>query len=141
MCGFRNAVEVVGFLNLLAETSEFLRIQLRDCERDNLNLLARLFANNFSTRGLMRLKIFFSSRRLPQPQRKPEVRANRFAVIDNLLKQLAKTPLTRVLAGVKSATRLKLICGCTCDFGREISDIQNKIAVRLGSSLRLKATW
>jgi hypothetical protein len=79
--------------------------------------LARVFANNFSTRALMSLKIFFSSRRLPQPQRKPEVRANRFAVIDNLLKQLAETPLTRVLAGVKSATRLMLLGRGTCDLG------------------------
>jgi hypothetical protein len=82
----------------------------------------------------------FSLRGLPQPQRKPEVRANRFEVIDNLLKQLAETPLTQVLAGVKSATRLKLLLWCTCDFGREISDIQNKFAVRFGSSLRLKTT-
>src|SRR5258705_12596782 len=109
-------------------------------QRQSLILLACVFANNFSPRGLMRLKIFFSSRRVPQPQRKPEVRANRFEVIDNLLKHLARTPLTRVLAGVKSATRLKLLRCCECDFGREVSDIQNKFAVRLGSSLRLKAT-
>ena len=99
-----------------------------------------MFANNFSTRAFVCLKIFFSLRRVPQPQRKPEVRANRFGVIDNLLKQLAETPLTRVLAGVKSATRLKLLRRCKSDFGREISDIQNKFAVRLGSSLRLKTT-
>jgi len=29
-------------------------------------------------------EIFFRLRPVPQPQRKPEVRANRFAVIDNL---------------------------------------------------------
>jgi hypothetical protein len=56
----------------------------------------------------MRLKIFFSLRRLSQLQCKPEVRVNRFEVIDNVLKQLAETPLTRVLAGLESATRLKL---------------------------------
>jgi hypothetical protein len=128
------------FLEVPAEVPEFWRIQLRCCERENLNLLARVFANIFSPRGLVSLEIFFSSRRLPQPQRKPEVRANRFAVIDNLSKQLVETPLTRVLAGVESSTRLTLIRWCTCGFGREISDIQNKIAVRLGSSLRLKTT-
>ena len=119
---------------------EFLRIRLRLSERKNVSELACVFSNNFSTRASMCLEIFFPPRQLPQPQRKPEVRANRFAVIDNLLKQLGETPLTRVLAGVESATRLKLLLWCTCDFGREISDIQNKIAVRLGSSLRLKAT-
>jgi hypothetical protein len=64
---------------------------------------------------LVRLKIFFSLRRVSQLQCKPEVRAIRFEVIDNVLKQLAETPLTRVLAGVKSATRLKLL---RCEFVR-----------------------
>ena len=120
--------------------SESLRIQLRRRERKYLILLARAFTNNFSTRGSRRLKIFFPSRRLPQPQRKPEVRANRFGVIDNLLKQLVETPLTRVLAGVESSTRAMLPCRRACDFEREISDIQDTFAVRLRSSLRLKAT-
>jgi hypothetical protein len=68
--------------------------------------LARTFANNFSTLGSMGLKIFFSLPRLSQLQCKPEVRAIRFELIDNVLKQLAETPLTRVLAGLESATRL-----------------------------------
>jgi hypothetical protein len=51
----------------------------------------------------------FSLWRLSQLQCKPEVRAIRFEVIDNVLKQLAETPLTRVLAGLESATRLKLL--------------------------------
>ena len=89
--------------------SEFLRIQLRHCVVNNVILLAREFANNFSTRALMRLKIFFSSRRLPQPQRKPEVRANRFAVIDNLLKQLARDPFDTSASRRKIGDSLEVV--------------------------------
>ncbi len=140
MCDFRNEGEVARISDLARETSEFLRIRLRLCSGKNSISLARVFANNFSTRASMRLKIFFSSRRRPQPQRKPEVRAIVWRIIDNLFKQLAETPLTPVLAGVKSATRLKLSRCETYDFGRDMSGIQHKIAVRLGSSLQPEAT-
>jgi hypothetical protein len=131
----RNGIEVAK----LAKHSQFVRLLLRHWRCKNLKCLAWLFANNFSTRAETRSKIFFLWRRVSQLQCKPEVRANRFSVIGIVLKQLLKTPLTRVLAGVKSATRLKLQRCLKCEFGREISDIQNKFAVRLRSSLRLKA--
>ena len=69
-------------------------------------------------------------RELPQPQRKPEVRANRIIVVENLLKVVVETPLTRVLAGIKSASRLKLVRWFKCDFERE--KVTFKIHLRRG---------
>jgi hypothetical protein len=56
-------------------------------------------------RDLLREK-YFEQLDAPQLQPDPQVRARKENYIDNLSHELAITPLTAVLAGVKSATRI-----------------------------------
>jgi hypothetical protein len=70
--------------------------------------LACNFANKFSTRTFSAFKNIFCNRRRPQLQPNPAVRESLPNIFDNLSQQLAETPLTRVLAGVKSATRFNV---------------------------------
>jgi hypothetical protein len=62
--------------------------------------------NNFYTAQDCIRKNFFAPRDRSQPQRNPEVRARDPKIIDMLSQQVAATPLTAPLAGVKSATRI-----------------------------------
>jgi hypothetical protein len=79
----------------------------------------------------------FCNRRRPQLQRNPAVRESLPNIFDNLSQQLAETPLTRVLAGVKSATRSTLLAHKASEFGREFEWVSKKS--RCGRVLSLES--
>jgi hypothetical protein len=86
-----------------------LRIPLRQSAVPNNQSFGTLVRKQFFHATLMRLKKNFRAGRAPQLQCNVAVRARRPIVTITLSKQLASTPLTRVLAVVKLATRLKVV--------------------------------